>query len=103
MSGPTTTAWDRLKRLGRYLVRVPRLVQCLERQPPFGLQRRLLENEKVDLVRYAIPWATFPEDAVRDAGADRAQERRERVVRFGPRGLRRLVHETSCPRPRANA
>lgn len=34
MSEPTTVVWLRLKRIGRYLVRVPRLVSRLEPQPP---------------------------------------------------------------------
>lgn len=34
MSEPTTVAWERLERIGRFLVRVPRLVQRLERQRP---------------------------------------------------------------------
>ena len=51
MSEPCEAGWDKLKRLGRYLARVPRLVQRMERQDPPSCVLALSDSDQARCLR----------------------------------------------------
>ena len=108
MSEPCEVGWDKLKRLGRYLAGVPRLVQRMERQDPPRCVLALSDSDHAGCLRTRRSTTCnifmrgdhFPKMIcfTQVPIALSAQLRRMRVVRFDARWMCRHWPEELVPR-----